>query len=251
MNKYIFLVSLGLSFLGYSQIRSTGNSTSIAAGNSSFLDASSVTAWNQTAGNVGKGLVFPRTDLTQMASLVSSLPAGLTNFPNRMDGMIVYNVGTGAPKINPTATPNVTPGFYYYENKTQNLQNGRWVRIGDGSANAKLALVQETGTTQSPAVATNLSIDSKDVFAVKGTFTNDGGNTVNIKKPEGFKTLHSIKMYRISGNTGAKQLAGSSLYSYEDVTEGSETKLKLVFGSGIISISYPEGEYEYVLEYLK
>lgn len=252
MKKIIYSIALTVfSITINAQVRTNLNVNNSAINSqTAFFDASSSPTWNATT-NQGKGMVFPKTNLTTLSQLIAT-PNGLnTAYPNRLDGMIVYNTGVGAPAIGATQTPQVTEGFYYYKNTSGNLNGGYWVRIGDGSANAKLALVQETGTTQSPAVATNLSIDNKDVFAVKGTFTNDGGNTVNIKKPEGFKTLHSIKMYRISGNTGAKQLAGSSLYSYEDVTEGSETKLKLIFGSGIISISYPEGEYEYVLEYLK
>lgn len=241
MKKIILSVVLTLPVLVFSQIRTTGNTSTIAQGNSSFLDASSNTAWNNLNNNIGKGLVFPRTDLTKLASLVSSNLPSLNNFPNRMDGMIVYNVGTGAPGMNASATPHVTPGFYYYENKTNNLQGGKWVRIGDGSANRVL----EIATNE---VATNVKVENKQVYTIKGQFTSDGSTQARINFPAGMTSLYNIKIYKKT-TSGSSQLVHAQLYDY-NLTTTSPGK-NVTFGSGVMSTSIPAGTYDYVLEYFK
>lgn len=96
---------------------------------SAFLDASSYATWNNSSDN-GKGLVFPRVDLTTFAAIKATISGIPNSFPNRFDGMIVYNSATGTAGIGGT---DVTPGFYYYANTTANLNGGTWVRITDGN----------------------------------------------------------------------------------------------------------------------
>ena len=98
-----------------------------------FLDASSSTINNANA-SYGKGLVFPRTDLTAL-SLIAS-PNGIgTSYPGRLDGMIVYNTATGT-AASGTAGVSVTPGFYYYDNKSATLNGGTWKPFSPSSAAA-------------------------------------------------------------------------------------------------------------------
>lgn len=211
----------------------TNQPTNPAINNSNvFLDASTSYSTGANDETTGKGLVFPDVDLTKFKFDLAY--ADGTTFPTYFDGMVVYNTGsgeTGEDLATQGIKVKVTPGFYYFSNpegkNDQNIEKGKWVRIGGGSSNS-------------------------DAEIVKGTFTNPGTNTVKIAKPDGFATLASIKMYRKSGDTGTKHLVGTSLYSYEEVTEASgETNLKLVFGNGVISTAYPKGEYEYELEYIK
>ncbi|MDY6025372.1 hypothetical protein [Bergeyella zoohelcum] len=239
--KKIYTVGLFcLSLVSFAQIKTNQPVLQNTANNSSaFLDASSSPLWNPTS-NQGKGLVFPRTNLTTLATLVQVGPNIPNNFPNRMDGMIVYNVGTGAPKINPTATPNVTPGFYYYENKTTNLQGGKWVRIGDGSANRVL----EIATNE---VATNVKVENNQVYTIKGQFTSDGSTQARINFPAGITSIYNIKIYKKT-TSGSSQLVHAQLYDY-NLTASSGNNV--TFGSGVMSTSIPAGTYDYVLEYFK
>jgi hypothetical protein len=110
------------------QVRSNANLNNNGAANSSaFLDGSSSLSWN-SSDKLGKGLVFPRTDLTKLTDLVMNLSVGLTNYPTRMDGMLVYNTGTGISAMGGAIA--VTPGFYYYKNNsTTNLQGGTWTSL--------------------------------------------------------------------------------------------------------------------------
>ncbi|MFD0942062.1 hypothetical protein [Pedobacter boryungensis] len=113
------------------QIRTNLNlSNDGAPASTAFLDASSSVVWNSSSNNLGKGLVFPRTDLTKLSNLAMtgfSLPS---NFPNYMDGMMVYNVGSG---VTPIGNVLVAPGFYYYKNSSNTLLGGTWMPVSGGS----------------------------------------------------------------------------------------------------------------------
>lgn len=234
-----------VSFVSFAQVKTNQAVLQNSANNSSaFLDASSSPTWNGTT-NQGKGMVFPKTNLTTLSTLVQSGPNTPNNFPNRMDGMIVYNTGVGAPAIGATQTPQVTEGFYYYKNTSSTLNGGYWVRIGDGSANRTISFANNV------EVETDIEISGKRVYATKGTFVHDGGNSVTIPKPAGFLTMYQVKIYRVSGtNPADKNLVGTTVNSYEEVT--GENKIRIIFGQGgILSLSYPEGNYEYVIEYIK
>lgn len=98
-----------------------------------FLDAS---GYQRSPNNIGKGLYFPKTDLTTWEFKTSTINPG--KFSTYFDGMIVYNSGTGK-TIADTAKGgkqvDVTPGFYYFKNPNQSaprgsVANGEWVRLG-------------------------------------------------------------------------------------------------------------------------
>lgn len=128
MKKNILLVALLSTVAIGAQIKTNQNISQNSIPNqTAFLDASSSTDWNGKP-NVGKGLVFPRTDLTVLATLVAT-PNGIpASFPTRLDGMVVYNTGTGTSKV---GNVSVKPGFYYYENKsTTDLHGGTWKPLG-------------------------------------------------------------------------------------------------------------------------
>jgi len=132
----LFIALFFLSNLSMAQIRTNGVSTSTIPGENAFLDAgSNFAALTGIDGSSGKGLIFPRTDLT-----VFEFNTGLVDefsFNTLFDGMIVYNVGTGNTIINNGLTSAVTPGFYYFSNPTGDAVNnlsiagGQWIRIAD------------------------------------------------------------------------------------------------------------------------
>ncbi|MGV4463113.1 hypothetical protein ACQ1PR_05930 [Ornithobacterium rhinotracheale] len=131
MKKYILLGAVGLSLSTYAQIRTNKDiSQNTISSQTPFLDAFSSVAWNKST-NIGKGLVFPRTDLTQLKTMVA-VPNGLaTAYPHRLDGMLVYNTATGTSGI---GNVQVKPGFYYYENKSNSLNGGTWKAMGAGAS---------------------------------------------------------------------------------------------------------------------
>lgn len=171
---FIFLsVSLISSFVTAQVVNNLTPANEGINETTAFLDASSSVEWNNSTNN-GKGLVFPRTDLTAMLSLsapVSGLP---TSFPTYLDGMIVYNEGTGKAKTG-TGNVDVKPGFYFYENKSTTLNGGTWKPLEgskwtNDSANNRVKL-----TTLSDG--TTAREDAKNFFV-----GDDGNLTVGAMK---------------------------------------------------------------------
>ncbi|WP_289202850.1 hypothetical protein [Riemerella anatipestifer] len=131
MRKKIILAgTMVISSLSFAQIKTNGNvSANTIPSQTPFLDASSSISWNNSV-NIGKGLVFPRTDLTKLSNLVAT-PNGIgVSYPHRLDGMVVYNIATGKSAI---GNIDVVPGFYYYENKSTTLNGGTWKSLGSAT----------------------------------------------------------------------------------------------------------------------
>lgn len=129
MKKIVLITSILVSCFASSQVRMTG--TGISASNSSaFIDASSNTTNNGTVGN-GKGLVFPRVDLSTFTFVgTTGVP---NNYPTRFDGMIVYNTKTGGTANVGSTVGTLAPGFWFYDNKSAITTGGTWKVLG-GSA---------------------------------------------------------------------------------------------------------------------
>ncbi|MBV7440505.1 hypothetical protein KRX57_03660 [Weeksellaceae bacterium TAE3-ERU29] len=102
-----------------------------------FIDASSQSAYP----SVGKGIVFPRTNLTTFKFKTDLFDGLGLVFPTAFDGMLVYNthVEENATIDDPatgTYTLDLKEGFYYFSNPTGNtsgnLAGGRWKPLGSG-----------------------------------------------------------------------------------------------------------------------
>lgn len=215
----------------YSQINTQSEVNSVIANQNPFLDAS---GYINQENSIAKGLVFPRTDLTQFI-FDTSLLGNYQNFPTAFDGMIVYNTGKGKTGANPATQGiqvDVEPGFYYFLNpeateETTDVSKGKWVRIGGG-------------------VATSSSTANK----VSGTFNLKVGknNVVLSAMPEAadIKAIKTINIYRTDENGKLEGgVVANTLYSYDEATK------KAVFGTGVISSSLPAGNYAYEVEYIK
>lgn len=131
------------------QINTATSPNTTIAGENPFLDVSEFS--DGFANNIGKGLVFPRTDLTQWTFKTDNLD-GIT-FPTAFDGMIVYNTGSGSTLTGQGQVVSVTPGFYYFSNPgaTDNITNGQWIKFEAGAAGGKFV----DGTNPADAVYTS------------------------------------------------------------------------------------------------
>lgn len=247
MKKNIFIaalliLSIKLSAQAYSNSDLQANITDSNA----FLDASS--NFNSSANgsqSLGKGLVFPDTDLTQF-EFDMTLADGIY-FPSYFDGMVVYNTGNGNTRTggsNPTVASTVTAGFYYFSNPdgatNENVSAGTWKPLGGG--NTKVTVPEAAAT---PAgVATNVIVaGGKEVYAVRGQFTTTLNSTsVKIAVPTDLTSLYRITIYK----DGA--VFGTNVYSYD---KANTTTNNAYTGAPGMSVVYPVGTYDYVLEYLK
>ncbi|WP_276833541.1 FISUMP domain-containing protein [Chryseobacterium cucumeris] len=148
--KKIFLsfliLCMSLHSIIIAQIRVVNNATNLSVTNSpAFIDASSNTTSNNSS-NVGKGLIFPRVDLSVMTSF-PSVTAGIPNsFPTRFDGMIVYNTAISGSAGVGSTEGTLSPGFWYYENKSTSLNGGTWKLLGSGAGAAGDNIYKADGT---------------------------------------------------------------------------------------------------------
>ncbi|MCQ4139031.1 hypothetical protein [Chryseobacterium sp. EO14] len=235
----IILAFAAFTSTAFAQIRSNNPISSTIGTQSVFLDASANGFTTTT--NIGKGLTFPRTNLTTFTFVTQT--TGALNFPTAYDGMIVYNSATGTTPATGSGIGNqsVTPGYYYFSNPTGGSGNayatstGQWLPLGQ---NPRVNFA----TTET---VTNTQVDGAQVYGIKGQFTTTGTSTsVTIPAPAGMTSLYGITIYKKSG-TGNKVVYSKELYSY-DVTTGAA-----ITGSQSMSVVYPQDTYDYVLEYFK
>ena len=222
--------------LTFAQVRIVNNTSNTAVSNmSAFIDASSNSTANGTS-NVGKGLIFPRTDLTTFTAFSGS-PAGIpTSFPTRFDGMVVYNTAASGVAGVGATQGTLSPGYWYYDNKSTTVNGGTWRPVA--SSAKENILTTET--------VTNRQINSAQVYAIKGSFNANGTSTAptsytNAVVIPSTGSLYSITIYQ----AGTNNVYANSVYSY-DKTTGN-----FITGSPSISVVYPSGTYDYVVEYTK
>ena len=247
--KFIYSILFLLvttNFFGQIQVQNDPASGNIIAENP-FFDASSYDL-SMDASSAGKGLVFPRTDLTTWSFNIANLYSGSPYFTTAFDGMIVYNSGTGNTPIddgsgnNPTLATAVTPGFYYFSNPYDLsggtlVTTGQWLPLGSGGNGG--GGTKDITTTEAP---TSIKINGNQVYAINGTFTASGTTTtVTVAKPTGMTGYYKFSTY-FNGT-----LFRSEIHSF-DVNVVTNN---VVLGNGFFTEIYPAGTYSYVLEYFK
>ena len=235
-----FYIVFNLTFVTVNaQVYSNGTIAGNIPNENPFLDASSNFDNSLDPSGSGKGLVFPRTDLTTFTFNMGSISAGA--FPTGLDGMIVYNIATGNTLAevdgNNGMVTAVIPGYYYFNNPTgfDSVTAGVWTPLGSGGSGG--GGTKDITTTAAP---TDTKVNGKQVFAINGTFTASGTSTkITVTKPTGMTGYYKFSTY-ING-----ALFRGEIHSF-DVNAVTNN---VVLGNGFFSEVYPAGTYEYVLEY--
>jgi hypothetical protein len=158
--KKIFLFSVAsILFISASlnaQVKvNQGVSSNTISSSSAFLDASVTNVINSP--NIGKGIIYPRANLTAMVLTNQGSLYNSSNNPNRFDGIIVYNTGTGATVSGQGISTAVTPGFYYFSNPTAAAPSatvGQWVALGGAATTVKTKTVTNVVVAANPTSAT-------------------------------------------------------------------------------------------------
>lgn len=182
---------------------------------------------NTSNNSLPDAILVPRMTRAQLEAKNAAYTNG-TGAANQ-NGALVFisdvTTGTGTGKtINVQAT-----GFYYYD-----APNSVWVAV---TPNLKVSV----GTGETP---TNTFVGTSQVYAIKGSFSASGtSSSVSIPSPSGMTSLYSITVYK----AGSGVVYDKSLYSY-NITS---TPNNAVTGSPSMSVIYPLGNYDYVMEYLK
>ncbi len=217
-----------------SQIRGYSSLSDQTNGSSAFFDASATPFSLPANTSVGKGLIFPRTDLTKF----DFLPSNSSFFETGFDGTIIYNIGTGLSKVG--GDIEVTPGFYYFSNTSSsgNTSTGIWKPLGsEGSPKIHI--------TENISTETNLmTVDDTMEKVISITGTADGitthmdlGTTVLPKD-----TVVNFRKVIICDSTGTQVLVATG--SYDTATN------KFVTGNGMMNYCLPAGnDYKVELYY--
>lgn len=182
---------------------------------------------NTSNASLPDAILVPRLTRAQL----EAKNAAYTNGTGAADqnGALVFvkdiSSGTGTGKtVNVKAT-----GFYYYD-----APNEVWVAI---TPNLKTKI----DATETPV---NTLVGNSQVYSIKGSFTASGtSSAVSIPSPSGMTSLYSITIYK----AGSGMVYDRSLYAYNI----GQNVGNAVTGSPNISVIYPVGNYEYVMEYLK
>lgn len=204
---------------------SNGASTSLA-----FIDGSSSDTYNGIP-NAGKGIIYPRTDLTTITSVFDDSSLGGASYnPNYYDGLVVFNTGTGAIPANGmgTSASDVEPGFYYYRNTGTSWNSGEWLPLGSGSGGGAFS-IQENTPTDTQLI--NSAADQEKVIELVGT--TDGVNTT-IDLGTTHLAADAVNQFRkanIYNSSGALVLIATGDYD-------SSTNV-LVTGNGMMNLLLP------------
>lgn len=243
MKKIFYLLMLGATSLPLAaQMLSNGNMIAGATNSNVILDAS--TAFSNEAGagpNVGKGIVIPSVNLVNF-EFDLSLADGFT-FPTYFDGMIVYNStpGTTLTTGNRSSTATiVAPGYYYFYNPNGstngNVTGGVWRAMG-GDSRVNIANTE---------TVTSTLINNSQVYARRGQFTANGTSTAPTAYTGAVTIPTTGSLYRITiFQAGTNNVYANGVYSYDKATGN------LITGSPSISVVYPSGNYDYIVEYTK
>jgi len=219
MNIYLknILILIGLTVIAKvnGQVRIVNSINNSAALNSSaFIDASSNSSINNST-NLGKGLLYPRTDLTTFANFGGN-PIGIaTSYPTRFDGLLVYNTGTGNTLASAAdAIVTVTPGFWYYDNKSTSLKGGTWKPIAttatSGSSSSDILKEDAINKSTDGTFSSNSDIKfptekATKTFVKKLTNSNINiGNTANVATEvvvSGDASINNLGVLTINDNT--------------------------------------------------
>jgi len=193
--KTLFTLGIGLAGpLFYSQIRIANNTDNQAAANSSaFIDASSNTTYNNSS-NVGKGLLFPRTDLTKFTSFGGGVIGVSVSYPTYYDGLIVYNTSSSGVAGIGTTDGTLTAGYWYYDNKSSTINGGTWRPVSK--------LTAPTGDQTKDAWIDNASATRVELGTKSDGTARTAGTEVVIKDNGnvGIGTTNPAEKLRIAGD---------------------------------------------------
>lgn len=221
-----FLLVAGMS---HAQIRMANSNEITAVNNSSaFIDASSNLEYNNST-NIGKGLLYPRTDLSTFTAF-GGAPIGIpSSFPTRYDGFVVYNTKEGGVAGVGTTQGTLTAGFWYYDNKSGTINGGTWKPFTATSGGATTNVLSSSGNNiisnvngiSSTAPAVNSNTLSLTGSSLRSTVNGITSNSLNLGPAI---TAATTNVLALSGNNLTSTVNGvSSTANLSSLVTGSTT----------------------------
>ncbi|GEN74047.1 hypothetical protein [Chryseobacterium lathyri] len=250
IRQIILIIGIAWGGIAQSQIRIANNATNIAVpGSSAFIDASSNPTYNSTT-NVGKGLLYPRVDLTTFTSF-GGTPIGIsTSFPAYYDGFVVYNTNAGGVAGVGTTQGTLTSGFWYYDNKSGTINGGTWKPFTAASSGVTTNMLSSSGNTitsnvngiSSTAPAVNTNALSLSGSSLTSTVNGIASNAVNLAPAI---TAATTNLLSSSGNTMTSTVNGiartAPIINSVTNTVSGNTLTTTVNGISSSSVTLPQG----------
>lgn len=205
------LLAAGVS---HAQIRIANNATNFAIlGSSAFIDASSNAVYNSST-NVGKGLLYPRTDLSTFTAF-GGTPFGLpTSFPTYYDGFVVYNTKEGGIAGVGTTQGTLSAGFWYYENKSTTINGGIWkpFTTAGGATTNVLSSSGNNITSNINGISSTTSAVNSNALSLSGSSVAStvNGITSNLLNLAPAITASTNNILLLSGNNLTSTVNGVS-----------------------------------------
>ena len=237
MKYKITTMCLVFSFTySFAQILTNQNPSSSASTSFAFIDAGSSSTYNGVA-NAGKGIIYPRTDLTAVTSFLDSGSLGSASYnPNYYDGIVVYNTATSGTAGIGSTEGTLSAGFWYYENTSGNSTGGTWRPLGGAGGGSV--------TLDATPKDSDLSIDGVQEKVVRLSGTADG-TTTHIDLGTSVLAANTVGTFRkaiiYNGTTG--HIVMESTGSYDSATN------KFVTGNGMMNVLLPAATYTVELYY--
>ena len=236
MKNKIKITTLCLVFsftYSFAQVLTNQNPSSGASTSFAFIDAGSSSTYNGVA-NAGKGIIYPRTDLTAVTSFLDSGSLGSASYnPNYYDGIVVYNTATSGTAGIGSTEGTLSPGFWYYENTSGNSSDGTWKPLGGGAG----------GTNVSDTPTTSATINGEEELVVRVEGVADGNTThLDLSAALTTGTVGTFRLAKIfNATTGAAIMEATGAYDSVNNT--------VVTGNGMMNFLLDSGIYTVELYY--
>lgn len=164
------------------------------------------------------------------------------NYPSYLDGMIIYNIGTGLTNANPAlggVQISVSPGFYYFSNPNGavngNINSGQWKPFSSSATGNFWSPTGNTGTT----AGTNFvgTTDAQNVvFKSNSASTTAGYNPTKIIMGNATDTPTFTKV--VIGGTVAQQAASVAAKTRNVQPAGQATAANFDFAMEVYGKSW-------------
>ena len=236
---YLTLFLLLFTSVSFSQIQiNESTNPGLITSSYAFLDGSQSGGYD-AFNSAGKGIIFPRTDLTLVEvggnnpnnQLYDLNGGGLLGSKTYYDGLVVFNTGTGPIPASGmgSSTADVSAGFYYYRNTGNSWNSGIWTPLGGEGSSPKVHITENT-PTETNLVTVNATMEK--VVSITGTADGitthmDLGTTVLPGD-----TVINFRKAIICDSTGKQVLVATG--SYDTATN------KFVTGNGMMNMCLPQ-----------